>query len=193
MEPHSRDPVLESGVGHFVMIRHLYLKLLVLSALLVAVAGCDLETDSTPEPVSFRIPIANQDARLELALTISERQTGLQRRLKLGTDEGMAFLFERPQPASFWMRNTEIPLDIGFFTGDGILREVHRMLPNVEIPTKSFRDDIVIAVEMNEGWFARRGIKPGDSLDLAALKRAIRSRGEDPAEYPLSASSSLVP
>lgn len=160
--------------------------------LLFLLQGCDLWEDRAPEPAHFAVPIANHSARLELALTISERQSGLQRRLQLGEDEGMAFIFERPQQASFWMRNTEIPLDIGFFTGDGILREVHRMLPNVEVPTRSFRNDIVIAVEMNEGWFARRGIKPGDSLDLAALKRAIQRRGEDPDDYALSTSSSLV-
>ncbi len=158
----------------------------------ICLSGCDLWDNSSPEPSQFPISIANREARLELALTISERQTGLMKRLDLGENEGMAFIFERPQQASFWMKNTEIPLDIGFFTGDGILREVHRMLPNVEVQTRSFRDDIVIAVEMNEGWFAKRGIEVGDRLDLSALKRAMRARGEDPADYPLSASSSLV-
>lgn len=156
-------------------------------------AGCDLFRESEPAPRSFEIPIANHEAVLELALTISERQTGLQKRVSLGEDEGMAFVFERPQEMSFWMKNTTIPLDIGFFTGDGILREIHRMLPNVEVPTRSYRDDIVIAVEMNAGWFADHGVKPGDSLDLAALKRAIRARGEDPDEYALQASRSLRP
>jgi len=155
--------------------------------------GCDLFRESPPEPNSFVVPIANQEAELELALTIAERQEGLQKRLSLGENEGMAFLYEQPQQASFWMKNTEIPLDIGFFTGDGVLREVHRMLPNVEIATRSYRDDIVIAVEMNEHWFRKRGIKPGDSMDLSAMKRAIRARGEDPEDYPIQASRSLRP
>ncbi len=164
---------------------------LVLGALVLS--GCDLFRERAPEPASFVVPIANQEAEIELALTIAERQMGLQKRLILGENEGMAFLYEQPQRASFWMKNTEIPLDIGFFTGDGILREVHRMLPNVEIATRSYRDDIVIAVEMNEHWFRKRGIKPGDSIDLSALKRAIRARGEDPDDYPIQTARSLRP
>ena len=154
-------------------------------------SGCDLLDDRDPEPESFEIPIANQVATIELALTISERQRGLQKRLELGENEGMIFLYERPERASFWMKNTQIPLDIGFFSGDGVLREVHQMLPNVEVPVQSFRDDIVIALEMNKGWFVSRGIKPGDTLDLNALQRAIRLSGEDPAEYALQASRGL--
>ncbi|MBC2603893.1 DUF192 domain-containing protein [Puniceicoccus vermicola] len=157
----------------------------------VLLSGCDLFGPSAPESRYFSIPIANRPADLELALTISERQQGLQKRLELGKDEGMAFLFERPQQASFWMKNTEIPLDIGYFTGDGILREIHQMFPNVEVPVKSFRDDIVIAVEMNKGWFRKKGIKPGDSIDLQRLMRAIKARGENPADYALQTSRSL--
>lgn len=158
---------------------------------LVLLSGCGPFGDKPVEARSFSIPIANQSADLELALTISERQQGLQKRLELGENEGMAFLFEEPQTASFWMRNTSIPLDIAFFTGDGILREVHQMYPHVEVPVESFRDDIVIAVEMNQDWFKRRGIRPGDSIDLNRLMRAIEARGEDPAEYPLQSSRSL--
>jgi len=159
----------------------------------ITFGGCDILDDGPPESPLFPIPIGNQEAKLELALTMSERQAGLQKRLSLGQNEGMAFLFERPQRTSFWTKNTEIPLDIGFFTGAGILREVHRMLPNVEVQTRSARDDIVIAVEMNAGWFAEQGIRIGDGLDLNALKRAIRARGEDPSDYALRQSSSLVP
>ncbi len=154
-------------------------------------SGCDFFSPRESGGPFFAIPIANRVADLELALTISERQRGLQRRLDLGENEGMAFLYETPQQASFWMRNTEIPLDIGFFTGDGVLREIHQMYPNVEVPVESFRDDIVIAIEMNQGWFRRNGIKPGDSIDLKRLMRAIEARGEDPGDYALRSSRSL--
>ena len=153
--------------------------------------GCNPFGKSEPEARSFSIPIANRDTDMELALTISERQQGLQKELDLDENEGMAFLFESPQQASFWMRNTQIPLDIGFFTGDGVLREIHQMYPNVEVSVRSHRTDIVIAVEMNQGWFERMGIKPGDSIDLNRLIRAIEARGESPSDYPLSTSQSL--
>lgn len=160
-------------------------------ACVVLLSGCDLFSPSEPKARSFTIPIANRPAELEIALTISERQRGLQKRLELGENEGMAFIFEQPQQTSFWMRNTQIPLDIGFFTGDGVLREIHQMYPNVEVPIKSHRSDIVIAIEMNQGWFKRRGIKPGDSLDLNRLMRAIEAQGEDLDDYALQVSRGL--
>jgi len=98
---------------------HLPPPALLLIGCIVILSGCNPFAQREAEAPTFPIPIANRPAELELALTISERQQGLQKRLDLGENEGMAFLFEVPQTASFWMRNTTIPLDIGFFTGDG--------------------------------------------------------------------------
>lgn len=155
--------------------------------LLGAGTGCDVVPERAGSEDKFLIPIASQAAHLELALTIPEKQEGLKNRDSLGEDDGMAFLYQSPQKASFWMKDTFIPLDIGFFTGDGILREVHQMHPHVEVPVRSFRDDIVIAVEMNKGWFQEKAIGPGASIDLQALKTGIRERGEDPESFAIKA------
>ena len=68
----------------------------------------------------------------------------------------MIFVFPRPQQMSFWMRNTELPLDIGYLDPDGTLREVYPMYPHDEksVPSVARRQ---IALEMNQGWFARAG------------------------------------
>jgi len=95
----------------------------------------------------------------------------------MGDNQGMIFFYDPPKQMSFWMRNTKIALDIGFFTSDGILREVYPMYPMDETSVKSRRNDLLIALEMNLGWFAKNGIKPGDSFNLEMLKNALLKRG----------------
>ena len=92
-------------------------------------------------------------------------------------DEGMLFVFPAPQRMSFYMRNTRIPLDIGYFTADGTLQEVHPMHPFVEDPVLSNHPSIQFALEMNQGWYARQGVRPGATLDLAAVRAALTARG----------------
>jgi uncharacterized membrane protein (UPF0127 family) len=78
------------------------------------------------------------------------------------------------------MRNTLIPLDIGFFDAKGVLREVRAMNPLDESPVTSFASDIQFAVEMNQGWYRANGVKPGAKLDMEALRAALVARGFDP-------------
>ena len=77
----------------------------------------------------------------------------------------MLFVFDRPKQMSFWMRNTHLPLDIGFLTSDGVLREIYPLYPHDENSRKSIRSDLVFALEVNQGWFKRHGVKPGDKFD----------------------------
>jgi hypothetical protein len=97
----------------------------------------------------------------------------------------MLFVYAKPQRMSFWMRNTPSPLDIGFFTADGILREVYPMYPFDETPVMSRNRAVLFALEMKQGWFEFSGVKPGAQLDLKALAVALRARGETPAHYGL--------
>ncbi len=106
-------------------------------------------------------------------------------RRDLGPDEGMLFIYARPQAMSFWMRNTPTPLDIGFFDGEGVLREVYPMQPFDESPVRSRSAAIRFPLEMNQGWFSANQIKPGAKLDLKALADALRARGFDPRRYGL--------
>ena len=64
------------------------------------------------------------------------------------------------------MKNTLIPLDIGYFCSDGLLREVHPMYPRNLDSVHSLRDDIRYALEMNQGWFQQNSITPGARLGL---------------------------
>ena len=78
---------------------------------------------------------------------------------------------------SFWMRNTPLPLDIGFFSPDGELKEIYTMLPHDETPIRSRSEALTFALEMNLGWFNENGVKPGARLDLAAVREALKARG----------------
>jgi uncharacterized protein len=93
--------------------------------------------------------------QVEVASTPDEQQKGLMFRENLAENEGMLFTFNQPQQASFWMANTAIPLDVGFFTTDGNLREVYALKPFDLNSVKSERKDIQYALEVNRGWFER--------------------------------------
>ena len=111
---------------------------------------------------------------------------GLMFRERLETDHGMLFLFEKPKRQGFWMKNTKIHLDIGYFDTSGTLVEVYRLFPYDETPVPSRSDQILIAVEMDLGWFELNGIHPGARLDSEALSTAIKARGYSPEDYPFS-------
>jgi uncharacterized membrane protein (UPF0127 family) len=156
-----------------------------LSFLIVAVlgmSGCDGQQAAGPaEPAPFdkrfKIGVGERFVKAQVALTRDEQSRGLMGRTQLGENEGMFFVFSAPQRLSFWMRNTPLPLDIGYFDGEGVLREIYPMFPFDEKPVESVREDLMFALEMRRGWFRENGVRPGDRIDLAALRTAIRERG----------------
>ena len=100
-------------------------------------------------------------------------------------DHGMLFLFNQPEPRSFWMRNTRIPLDLGYFDASGRLLEIHALYPYDENGVPSRSQQVLIAVETNRGWFARNNIAPGAQLDFDALTLAVSRRGKSLTNYPI--------
>ena len=154
--------------------------------ILFAACGNDDKKAEVVKSIDDRFPIKIGDrvVQARVALSPAEMQRGLMFVKSMGTDEGMIFVFERPQMMSFWMRNTELPLDIGYLDADGTLREIYPMFPHDEKPVKSVSRH-QLALEMNQGWFARAGVKPGVKLDMKALQDAIRARGLKPESYDL--------
>ena len=99
----------------------------------------------------------------ELATTPQQREIGLMMRQSMPANDGMLFVFEQPGQQCFWMRNTLIPLSVAFIADDGSVVNVDEMAPmteNSHCSTKPVR----FVLEMNQGWFAKRGIKPGSKL-----------------------------
>jgi uncharacterized protein len=161
--------------------------------LLVLMAGCE-RGDTGPEikadqpdplatPQTLRLGEVTLTA--ELAIHRSEQATGLMHRESLPPDHGMLFLYESPQRVSFWMKDTLLPLDIGFFASDGELLEIKRMYPRDRTSVPSTSDRVQFALEMEQGWFRGKSLVPGARLDLDSLRVAIANRGVDPARYGL--------
>jgi hypothetical protein len=159
-----------------------------LSALLVVLTACgnDAKKAEAPKSVDDRFPIkvGDQVVQMQVAALPAEMQKGLMFVKAMGESEGMVFVFDQPQPMSFWMRNTLIPLDIGYLDADGTLKEVYPMYPHDEKSVRSVARH-QLALEMNQGWFSRHGVKPGAKLDMAALAEALRARGLKPELYGL--------
>ena len=156
--------------------------------LFAVIVSC--KENSTPPKVGqvqekYDIKIGDCLLKLELAKTPDERETGLMHRDKLIAGEGMIFVFETPQSQRFWMKNTRIPLDIGYFSADGRLLELHRGRPYdlSGMPSKS--NNLQFVVELGIGEFSRLGIKLGDRIDLQMLAKAISYSGGFPRHYNL--------
>jgi uncharacterized membrane protein (UPF0127 family) len=104
---------------------------------------------------------------VETALTEWERQRGLMYRRALDPDEGMVFKYPDRRELGFWMRNTKIPLDIAFFNADGRIVRIHaHMAIERDEPRYPSGQPVQYALEVNDGWFERHGIKEGDRVVL---------------------------
>jgi uncharacterized membrane protein (UPF0127 family) len=102
--------------------------------------------------------------RVEVATTQQEQAKGLMFRTQLGADEGMIFINKPPRPASFWMRNTVIPLDIIFIgTDHRVLNIAANAVPYDESPLSSTGVTSGV-LELNGGRAAELGIKAGDKV-----------------------------
>ncbi len=101
--------------------------------------------------------------KAELATDPASRARGLMFREHLGPNEGMLFVFPEKSRQCFWMRNTLVPLSIAFIDDDGAVANIADMQPRSDDSHCSARA-IRYALEMEQGWFAKRGIAPGSRL-----------------------------
>ncbi|MER3602538.1 MAG: DUF192 domain-containing protein [Thermus sp.] len=108
---------------------------------------------------------------VEVADTPERQAQGLMFRTQLGEDEGMVFLFPVPTAGGFWMKNTRIPLSIAFFDRKGTILRILDMAPCKKDPCPVYYPGVLYqgALEVNQGWFARRGIREGARVGGAAL------------------------
>jgi len=110
-----------------------------------------------------KLKIGAHTIHAEVADTPGSREYGLMNRTSLPAEQGMLFVFEEPGIHCFWMRNTLIPLAIAFIQQDGKIVTIKEMQPQTETthcPSQAIR----YALEMNQGWFRKKGIESGMQL-----------------------------
>ncbi len=101
--------------------------------------------------------------RAEVADTMGARMQGLMHRKSMPQGSGMVFVFEESATHCMWMKNTLIPLSVAFLDEAGAIVNIADMQPHSEQSHCAARP-ARYALEMNKGWFAQRGIKPGAKL-----------------------------
>jgi uncharacterized membrane protein (UPF0127 family) len=119
----------------------------------------------------FKTATGDHSFNIEVMVTDQERALGLMFRRSLPENNGMLFVYDPPQPATMWMKNTLIPLDMVFISSDA---RVHRIEANAEpfsttlIPSDG---DVVGVLELNAGEAQKIGLKRGDKVVYPGLAK----------------------
>jgi uncharacterized membrane protein (UPF0127 family) len=101
--------------------------------------------------------------RAELVSDYATRAQGLMHRKSLAQNAGMLFVFDDPAVHCMWMKNTLIPLSVAFIDDRGAIVNIEDMEPHSEV-SHCAAQPVRYALEMNRGWFASRGLRPGTRL-----------------------------
>jgi uncharacterized membrane protein (UPF0127 family) len=120
-------------------------------------------------------------ARVEIAATPTARERGLMGREFLPEDTGMLFVYPEDRTLGFWMKGCPAPLSAAFLDAEGRVLNIEEMLPGTGVPDADLprypsKGLARYALEMERGWFTRKGIKPGDRADLGAALRGVSPR-----------------
>ena len=99
----------------------------------------------------------------QVAFTPEQREIGLMQRKEMPPHEGMIFVFEQPGLQCFWMKNTLLPLTAAFVADDGTIVNLADMKPQT-LDSHCSAQPVRYVLEMNKGWFAKKGIKAGSKL-----------------------------
>ena len=119
-----------------------------------------------------RILVNGVEFEVYVATTVAQQAEGLMNAtedhllpLPDGTPRGMLFVFPTEAIRSFWMRDTEVPLDLAYARADGTIAEIHQLVPLDETPVVS-GEPVQYALEALEGTFAAEGIAPGAVIEV---------------------------
>ena len=99
----------------------------------------------------------------QVAATPDQRMTGLMYRQDMPQHEGMLFVFEYASQQCFWMKNTLLPLAVAFIADDGTIVNTDEMQPQT-LNSHCSAKPVRYVLEMNKGWFSKKGIKAGAKL-----------------------------
>ncbi|HTS55871.1 MAG TPA: DUF192 domain-containing protein [Burkholderiales bacterium] len=135
-----------------------------LGVVLGAVLGFHAPGAARADPLlTYPLKVKGHVVRAEVANTDESRRIGLMFRDSLPDNQGMLFVYEAEGRHAMWMKNTLIPLSVAFIDRTGHIINIEDMAPQSE-DTHSARASAAFSLEMNQGWFKKRGIKEGDRV-----------------------------
>jgi len=143
-----------------------------LALALIAAGPCSADSSTGEATASATLVIhtsaGDQGFTVQVADTPEARETGLMSRERLDPYDGMAFVWDEPVNASFWMKDTLIPLSIAFWDSGGSIVAILDMDPCTADPCPTYDPGVAVvgAVEVQQGEFDRRGIEVGDEVEL---------------------------
>ncbi|MEL6170200.1 MAG: DUF192 domain-containing protein [Pseudomonadota bacterium] len=139
----------------------------------LALSGAHALAACAPDRVDLRGAFGTARFTVELADEPQERSQGLMFRESMPTGAGMLFLYERPQRATFWMRNTLIPLDMIFMDPTGTVTHVHANAVPLDETTIDGGIGVLAVLEINGGLAQAIGIAEGTELRHPSLDQAV--------------------
>lgn len=145
-------------------------------AALILCAACDPPAGSAPaapardpgEPTqaqaklrTMKLWLGNAELDAELALTPMQIRTGMMYRTNMAENEAMLFVFGMPHQASFWMKNTRLPLSLAYIDPEGVILEIHDLQPFNTNSVTAATGRVQYVLETTQGWFERHNVNRG--------------------------------
>ena len=140
-------------------VRPAPLQLLLVCAFVLSLFYTTAQAQATRLPVT-ELRVDSHKITAKVAATNQTRGYGLMYRASLPPDTGMLFVFDNPGQPCFWMKNTPLPLSIAFIDQHGVIVNLADMQPHSTI-SHCPQAPVLYALEMEQGWFASKNIKPG--------------------------------
>ena len=135
-----------------------------LAALLLAIACFAARAQGVPQDLpAITLNAGMHNIRAAVAVTPDQLHTGLMFRRQMAQHEGMLFVYDELERRCFWMKNTLLPLSIAFVADDGTVVNIDEMKPQT-LDSHCSDKPVRFVLEMNQGWFAKRGVKTGTRL-----------------------------
>jgi len=113
---------------------------------------------------TITLTIGRHKLTAEVAATDAHRAQGLMHRRMLPEHRGMLFVFDRIDRHAMWMMNTYIPLSVAFLDAQGVIINIADMAPHTT-NAHGATQPAKYALEMNQGWFRKRGVGPGAKVE----------------------------
>jgi len=149
----------------FMLVHNNAMKSILLFAVLLMGSLTQAQPQGSPQMNLQRIVLTAGIHQIDTQVAVTQEQhaVGLMYRKEMPQHEGMLFVFQNPTKQCFWMKNTDLPLTAAFVADDGTIVNLEDMKPQTTDSHCSVKP-VRYVLEMNQGWFAKKGLKAGAKL-----------------------------